>query len=893
MELNSLKFKGQFRDYQKKILDNSKKYLDDGKINIAAAPGSGKTTLGLELICRLGKPALILAPSITIRQQWGERFSDAFLPEGENSENYISYNISGPGKLTCITYQALYSAMSGKEAEVTDDEEESNGDSLKKAPLRKLDVSSIMKRNNITTICLDEAHHLRTEWHRALTKLINDMEGQITIIALTATPPYDSTPTEWKKYTDLCGEIDAEISIPELVRQKTLCPHQDLVLFSYPTEAERKEINSIQKRSAKAAKDVLKSGLFEDAYTFLDQNINPDREDYLYQHIEDFRSFLYCVKYSGVKLPSRYNKLIYEKIKTVIFFKNNLQTGCQFVIDNPDLFGENISEMMLSFFRERHVTDRKRIDLFSSKETSALLASSMGKIGGIKTIVKAETDSLGSSLRMVILTDYIKKNLINIIGTDEPLTEMGTVPIFESIRREKISGIRPAVISGTLTIIPDTALPALKKLSEEEESSVTIKPIKETGFSKVDFAGGNKKKVSVVTDLFQKGEINILIGTKSLLGEGWDCPSINSLILASFVGSFMLSNQMRGRAIRIDKEHPDKVANIWHLITAYIDECLSKNIESIAEGKDIYENSMTLGEDYESVARRFECFMGPSIKEDVIQSGIERLGIDRFIDRSGVERSNAEMLSLASDREEAKNRWIRSLSRCQYSEIEICQKNEFKKETLPTAFGFINLALELIYAVAGTIFSIILLKIGFNLMAVLISIAIYLSFIYGIHIAIRLISPSAVVRGFAQALLKTFRKSGAIQSENVIVNVSGSSDGLYTYSTLRGGTLREKQIFADAMRELLSPMDNPRYIIIKSVFHVPLYFFSLSCPTLIGNKRETADVFRMEFKKQFGNMILIYTRNEEGHTIYKKCVKQSFVNLEVNQNGNIVRKEVY
>lgn len=287
MELNSLKFKGQFRDYQKKILDNSKKYLDDGKINIAAAPGSGKTTLGLELICRLGKPALILAPSITIRQQWGERFSDAFLPEGENSENYISYNISEPGKLTCITYQALYSAMSGKEAEVTDDEEESNGDSLKKAPLRKLDVSSIMKRNNITTICLDEAHHLRTEWHRALTKLINDMEGQITIIALTATPPYDSTPTEWKKYTDLCGEIDAEISIPELVRQKTLCPHQDLVLFSYPTEAERKEINSIQNRSAEAAKDVLKSGLFEDAYTFLDQNINPDREDYLYQHISN------------------------------------------------------------------------------------------------------------------------------------------------------------------------------------------------------------------------------------------------------------------------------------------------------------------------------------------------------------------------------------------------------------------------------------------------------------------------------------------------------------------------------------------------------------------------------------------------------------------------------
>lgn len=61
-----------------------------------------------------------------------------------------------------------------------------------------------------------------------------------------------------------------------------------------------------------------------------------------------------------------------------------------------------------------------------------------------------------------------------------------------------------------------------------------------------------------VTDIFSKGYMQVLIGTKSLLGEGWDSPCINSLILASFVGSFMLSNQMRGRAIRVMKEHPEK-----------------------------------------------------------------------------------------------------------------------------------------------------------------------------------------------------------------------------------------------------------------------------------------------------------------------------------------------
>mgnify|MGYP003558488210 CR=1 FL=1 len=75
----------QFRSYQQTVLDNADKHLKDGKIHIVAAPGSGKTILGLELIKRLNAPALILSPSVTIRQQWGERFCEAFLPENENA----------------------------------------------------------------------------------------------------------------------------------------------------------------------------------------------------------------------------------------------------------------------------------------------------------------------------------------------------------------------------------------------------------------------------------------------------------------------------------------------------------------------------------------------------------------------------------------------------------------------------------------------------------------------------------------------------------------------------------------------------------------------------------------------------------------------------------------
>ena len=85
-------------------------------------------------------------------------------------------------------------------------------------------------------------------------------------------------------------------------------------------------------------------------------------------------------------------------------------------------------------------------------------------------------------------------------------------------------------------------------------------------YAKLHLRGNARHKaVGVVTSLFESGKINILAGTQALLGEGWDAPCINSIILSSTVKSYMLSNQMRGRAVRIDKKNPGKVATIWHL----------------------------------------------------------------------------------------------------------------------------------------------------------------------------------------------------------------------------------------------------------------------------------------------------------------------------------------
>ena len=89
----SVKFNGKYRPYQQRVLDNITGFLDNEKIHIVAAPGSGKTILGLELIKRLDKASLVLVPSISIREKWIERFSSWFLKDPHYKDKWISNDI--------------------------------------------------------------------------------------------------------------------------------------------------------------------------------------------------------------------------------------------------------------------------------------------------------------------------------------------------------------------------------------------------------------------------------------------------------------------------------------------------------------------------------------------------------------------------------------------------------------------------------------------------------------------------------------------------------------------------------------------------------------------------------------------------------------------------------
>ena len=55
---------------------------------------------------------------------------------------------------------------------------------------RGFDLVAAMKEAGIEVLCLDECHHLRSEWWKALEDFKKQVDN-LKIIALTATPPYD------------------------------------------------------------------------------------------------------------------------------------------------------------------------------------------------------------------------------------------------------------------------------------------------------------------------------------------------------------------------------------------------------------------------------------------------------------------------------------------------------------------------------------------------------------------------------------------------------------------------------------------------------------------------------------------------------------------------------
>lgn len=768
---------------------------------------------------------------------------------------------------------------------------------------RSFDLISRMKEAGIKVLCLDEAHHLRSEWHKALVAFIKAMDDDFIVISLTATPPYDSGISEWKRYESLCGPIDEEIFVPELVLKKTLCPHQDYIYFSYPTESEKEALKKYRQHAQECLSEIDETKLIERALQSSGTFDLHARLDIILKNEADFFTLFRMAERFGVTLPPEIFKMVKKRSR----FKQSLswrkswkefETALQFVVDKPEIFTPEISEELRSLVARHGLLERRKVRLLSDSKLTRMLVSSMGKLQGISQVVVNETANMGDSLRMLVLTDFIKKEMLHIVGTDAVISTMGAVPIFESIRRTVGEGTKLAMLSGSLVIVPNESKEHIAMIARKKQLPCSFRPLPGVDYSEALFQGSNKNKVAVMTEAFQQGHINILVGTKSLLGEGWDSPCINTLILATFVGSFMLSNQMRGRAIRVDHQVPDKTANIWHLVTLepVIDPDANLQTKLMFSG---LEKSRELdGDDWETLIRRFDCFMGPAYSRATVESGVERIDILKPpFDRKGIESINAEMEVRARNREAMAKSWMGASPAGFYPVVEAV--TEAPDTKLPTSFVLQNVLPLVVMTVIevglgfslyssflrsrigggeGDLFMGIIVLAAFALVA--------LGLARGAVRALRLLSPKRTVTSIAEAMLASLRQAGHVRSLGAKIQVSALPGDACISFGLRQATIHEQNVFAQAMSEALSPIENPKYLLIRTQGGRPLHRQSYACPTILAAKKEDAELLRENLSHLMGPFRLVYTYNTEGRELLWKSCCRSYVNA----NAEILKK---
>ncbi|HPX59311.1 MAG TPA: DEAD/DEAH box helicase family protein [Bacteroidales bacterium] len=881
-----IKFKYDWRRYQKRVLSELEGHLDDNHLHIIAPPGSGKTVLGLEVAIRLNKPTLIFAPTVAIRNQWIQRFCELFLQTNERPD-WISRDIRNPEFLTVVTYQALHAAstntMIDEDSEISDTEEESeNGENGK--TVKTIDTKEIvksLKEKGIETIIVDEAHHLKNEWWKCLNLIKRALNP--TIVGLTATPPYDVTYNEWQRYIDLNGPVDAEISVPELVVENDLCPHQDYIYLSEPTEEESKLIQDQRSKAEKVFEELKKDEVLIKALMNHPIYLNPTENlNWIYNNLACYSSVLIFLNSIGKLVTVTHLEIIgNKKFRIPQLNYEWLEILLSFYLfedkENFIAYGEH-REKLLNKLKRNGLLERKTINFQHNQRVNRLISSSLSKLQSIDNIVDIEYKTLGNNLRMVILTDYIRREfLTNEKQNNLVLNKIGVLSIFEQLRRTNDKNMKMGVLSGSLVLIPKTALNALTETSRKLG-------VENLSFSNLAYdnnyliVNSNEKLkhviVQLITQIFEQGEIEVLIGTKSLLGEGWDAPTINSLILASFVGSYVLSNQMRGRAIRSDRKNPDKTGNIWHLIC--VDHTANNG-----------------GDDLHLMKRRFKSFVGINNNEGAwIENGINRLNLPKYFTKLDIENYNEKTIQIASQRENLKNKWkdalLNGVTLTEEIKVPFPEDKDYKEITSLYYYKTIGYLLAVLGASLLTFLQSFLDALSKSAQSIrsredLFQFLMYFGIVgvvlFGrrfyktFRILIKYRDISKDVQQIGEALLESLIKVGAIQTEYSKLFVKSSVDNAGAiYCHLDGGTTYEKSIFIKALQEILACIDNPRYLIIRKSLFVKVISQKdyHAVPEIIGQNKKSAEYFERQWKRFVGSCKLIYTRTIEGRKILLK-----------------------
>ena len=450
-----------------------------------------------------------------------------------------------------------------------------------------------LKKIGIGMIILDECHHLLHHWGRVLTE-VRDFFDDPVVLGLTATPPdfqhYEED--DAKRYQEFFGDIDYEVPVPALVRDSNLAPYQDLAFFVRPSQNELNYVAQVDEEFQTLLNDLHQIADYPNAtlpidkwvFKALDERKSPGgkREEWnkFVKRNAGFanagRAFLINSIGSlpqGVPYPPDHLLNSYQNKLAIL----------RPVLDRYVRHGLRRSESELDHEKAHLVTQRLRMLGTQITESGIrpcaspvgrIMAYASTKAKAISTILSSEMQALGGDIRAVIITDFEKTSATTLVEGVMDDEVGGAVAAFrQAVECDNVDLLNPILMTGSTVLVDDDLaeefLAAANKWIDDRNLAITL--IDEVRGRYHEIIGKGKDWIPrhyslMITEFFQLGITKCLIGTRGLLGEGWDASRINVLIDLTTVTTSMSINQLRGRSIRLDKEWPEKVANNWDIV---------------------------------------------------------------------------------------------------------------------------------------------------------------------------------------------------------------------------------------------------------------------------------------------------------------------------------------
>ena len=857
---------------------------------LVVPPGGGKTLIGLEAARRLGRPTVVLCPNTAIQAQWIAQWPTAFAPVTVTA----TASREVPTALTVLTYQAVSpldrdAAADGHDAGGPDADE-----LLSRLHPNGLALIERLRAGGPWTLVLDECHHLLELWGRLLEAVIGKLDRPY-VIGLTATPPHMMTAQQAELHAGLFGRVDLEISAPALVREACLAPYQELAYLTRPTPGEADYIHGEALRFTE-----LRAGLLDPAFAstpflaWLQARVVERRGSegapVSWQRFERDEPALadaaMRLHTSGL-LPLPEGARVREQHRHPptaddwVTLIGDYCRRCLLVSGDPR------DEQAYQAIRRALPAVGYRLTRAGVRAAESpvdrVLARSASKAWALTEIMRAEYAELGARLRALVLCDF-----------------------------EQAGGTLPAQLTGVLETEAGGALLALETLLDDESTSL-LDPVLMTGrrvacgrdtagrlaawlraaspglevaaadggegAKWVEITGGSgwepRRYVPLVTRFFAEGGSRCLVGTRALLGEGWDAPAVNVVVDLTAATTPTSVVQARGRALRLDSGWPGKVADNWAVV------CVT----------DDHPKGTA---DYDRLVRKHDRYFALSPAGDVI-SGVAhvdpRLSPYTPPPTATFDALNVAMLQRPAGRAGVRERWAVG--------------TPFQDEAVSTVTVSTRRSLGLggravvplsrrgparrwagVAAIAVLAGGVAALHAGAALVAAAAAAALVLLAGAGIsRTAAHVIKvpPQAGLEDMAMATADALHAAGLTSRGGEAVRVEAQADGSYR-ARMGDVPAGESTVFTTALDEVLSPLAQPRYVIPRLIVappagpaaacwlaarrlaggHVPGSVVYHAVPSVLAGRKRLATEFERAWNARVSPGKIIYTGSPEG-----------------------------